>query len=88
MKYNVWVTLFGSSAANAGIIGGVQKSRSSWANGKLEYVPVNDGSQVNFQFEARNDVAAFDTTVKMFNASRPMNRKPISGKSLHAGLQG
>lgn len=80
-RYNVWVTLFGPLASNAGIIGAAQKTVLSYASGKLEYIPVNDGSQVNLQFDAPNDIVAFNTVMQLFNERNPRNRKPISGKS-------
>ncbi len=75
-KYSIWITLFGSSAKNAGIIGSAQRTRSSWTSGKLEYIPVNDGSQVNFTFEAKNEELS-----KLWSARYPTNHKPLSGKS-------
>jgi hypothetical protein len=80
-QYNVWVTLFGSSAKNAGIVGGQQKTRSSWAMGKLEYVPVNDWSQQNFQFDAMDDDRAMVELTRLFNIRNPYNKRPLSGKS-------
>lgn len=79
--YNVWVTLFGSSAQNAGIVGGQQTTRCSWTSGKLEYIPVNDGSRQNFVFDARDDEQAFVQLGKLFNARNPSNKRPLSGKS-------
>lgn len=80
-KYSVWVTLFSPSASNAGIIGGTQKTRSSWTSGKLEYIPINDGSQINFVFDARDDAEAYAIVTRLFNERNPRNRKPLSGKS-------
>lgn len=81
MKYNVWITLFSSSAKNAGIIGGYQHTKTSYASGQMAMVPINDGSQVNFTFEAKSDADAFATVTRLFNERNPRNRRPLSGKS-------
>lgn len=80
-KYNVWITLYGSSAKNVGIIESRQRTRSSWATGKLEYIPINDGSQEHYEFEAHGDEFAFGVLTSMFNTRHPSNRKPIAGRS-------
>lgn len=81
MKYKVWVTLFGSSAENAGIICSRQSARAEWKDGRSVYVPINDGSQQGFEFEAVSDDRAFAILTQLFNEQNPANRKPISGKS-------
>ena len=81
MKYNVWVTLHGASAKTAGIVGDKQHTRSSWATGKLEWIPINDGSQVNFQFEASSDETAWAELNRLFNVRNPRNRRTLSGRS-------
>jgi len=35
LNYSVWVTLYGTSAKSAGIVGNRQHTRSSWKTGKL-----------------------------------------------------
>jgi hypothetical protein len=79
--YNVWLTKYGSSAKNAAIIGGTQHTRSSWVTGKLERIPVNDGTQENYRFEARDDNQAFDVLTKLYSAAHPHDRRPLSGRS-------
>lgn len=79
--YNVWVTLYGGSAKNAGIIGEKQAVRSSWATGKLTYVPDHSVPQQNFTFTANSDDLAWIELSNLFRARNPRNAKPLAGRS-------
>jgi hypothetical protein len=81
MTYNVWITLHGVSAQTAGIVGATQKTRSSWVTGKLEWIPINDGTQQNFQFEETSDESAWVVLNRMFNERNRSNRRTLSGRS-------
>ena len=87
MNYNVWITIHGASAKTAGIVA-TQKTRSSWTAGKLEWIPVNDGTQQQFQFESPGDEAAWVMLNRLFNERNRANRRTLSGRSYlrNAGL--
>ena len=78
--YNIWLTLYTSSAKNAAIVDS-QHMRSRYVEGRLEYVPANDPRQQNYQIEAWRDDQAWEELDRQFRLRNPGNRKPLAGRS-------